>query len=382
MWPLFCAVWSVVSLANPQSDPLPAWNAGPAKATIIEFVAKVTKQGSPDFVPPAERIAVFDNDGTLWAEQPMYSQLLFALDRVKALASQHPEWKEKEPFASLLRGDVKGALAGGEHAILEILAATHVGMTTEEFTQIVKDWLATAKHPGPSGLMSRWCIGPCSNCSPTCRQRIQDLHRLRRRHRVYASWAEAVYGVPPEQVVGSSIKTKFELRNGKPVLVRLPEIDFIDDKAGKAVGINAHIGRARSPRSATPTATSRCWNGQPAGRSALGLIVHHDDPEREFAYDRTSPFGKLDLGLDEASRRGWTVVSMKHDWASIFPGRTHRPHERCSQFLGCRRQWPCPDPPTLGNRVRSLARCRLGSSQVTICQRLIPEQFGFVFAIS
>ena len=208
------------------------------------FVDEVTREGSPDFVPPAERIATFDNDGTLWAEQPMYFQLIFALDRVKALAPQHPEWKEKEPFASLLKGDLKGALAGGEKSLAEIVMATHAGMTTEEFEQIVQNWIATAKHPKTGRLYTEMVYQPMlellaylrANGFKTFIVSGGGIEFMR-------PWTEKVYGIPPEQVVGSSIKTKFELRDGKPVLVRLPELNFIDDKAGKPVGINLHIGR-------------------------------------------------------------------------------------------------------------------------------------------
>src|SRR5881392_680970 len=225
-------------------DPLSSWNDGPTKQAIVAFVAKVSKEGSPDFVPPAERIATFDNDGTLWCEQPMYFQLFFALDRVKTLAPQHPEWKTKEPFASLLKGDVKGALAGGEHAILEIIVATHAGMTTAEFEKVVADWIATAKHPKFK------C--PYTEC--VYQPMIELLAYLRANGfktfivsgggvEFMRPWTERVYGVPPEQVVGSSIKTKFEMRDGSPTLFRLPEVNFIDDKAGKPVGINEHIGR-------------------------------------------------------------------------------------------------------------------------------------------
>ncbi len=239
-----CAPWYVVTLAHAQSDPLPSWNDGPAKATIIEIVAKVAKQGSPNFVPPAERIAVFDNDGTLWAGQPMYFQLFFALDRVQALAPQHPEWNEKEPFASLLQNDVKRALAGGERAMVEIALATHAGMTTEEFEQIVKDWLATAKHPKTRRPYTEMVYQPMlellaylrANGFKTFILSAGGIEFIR-------PWTEEVYGVPPEQVIGSSIKTRFEKRYGKPVLVRLPEVFFIEDGDGKPVAIQKFIGR-------------------------------------------------------------------------------------------------------------------------------------------
>src|SRR5881398_2389446 len=238
--------WLVVFMTTNAlaADPLPSWNEGAVKQSIVEFVAKVSKEGSPDFVPPAERIATFDNDGTLWCEQPMYFQLLFALDRVKTLAPQHPEWKTKEPFASLLKGDVKGALAGGEHAILEIIVATHAGMTTAEFEKIVADWIATAKHPKFKQPYTAMVYQPMvellaylrANGFKTFIVSGGGIEFMR-------PWTEKVYGIPPEQVLGSSGKTKFELQGGKPVLMRLPELGFIDDGPGKPVGINLHIGR-------------------------------------------------------------------------------------------------------------------------------------------
>ena len=303
---------------------LPSWNDGKTKQSIIEFVAKVTKEGAPDFVPPAERIATFDNDGTLWAEQPMYFQLLFALDRVKVLAPQHPEWQDKEPFASLLKGDVKGALAGGEHAMLDIVMATHAGMTTEEFEKIVQEWVATAKHPVTKRPYTEMVYQPMlevlaylrANGFKTFIVSGGGIEFMR-------PWAERVYGVPPEQVIGSSIKTKFEWRDGKPVLVRLPELNFVDDKTGKPVGINEYIGRRPIAAFGNSDGDLEMLQWTTAGRGArLALIVHHTDAEREWAYDRTSSIGRLDKALDEAQARGWTVVDMKRDWKVIYPLET------------------------------------------------------------
>jgi phosphoserine phosphatase len=302
-------------------DSLPSWKDGKAKQSIIEFVTKVTKERSSDFVPPDERIATFDNDGTLWAEQPMYVQLLFALDRVKALASQHPEWKGQEPFASLLKGDVKNALAGGEHAILEIVMATHAGMTTEEFETIVKDWIATAKHPTTKRPYTEMVYQPM----------LEVLAYLRANDfktfivsgggiEFMRPWTEKVYGVPPEQVVGSSIKTRFEVRDGKPVLVRLPELNFIDDKEGKPVGINQHIGRRPIAAFGNSDGDLQMLQWTTAGKGPrFALYVHHTDAEREWAYDRKSSIGRLDKGLDEAREKGWTVVDMKRDWKIVYP---------------------------------------------------------------
>jgi phosphoglycolate phosphatase-like HAD superfamily hydrolase len=240
---LVCALTMTTTIAH-AADSLPSWNDVAAKKSVVEFVAKVTKEGGPDFVPPAERIAVFDNDGTLWAEQPMYFQLFFALDRVKVLAPQHPEWKTKEPFASLLKGDVKGALAGGEPAIFQLVMATHAGMTTEEFEKIVTEWITTAKHPVTKRLYTEMIYQPM----------LEVLGYLRANGfktfivsgggvEFMRPWTETVYGIPPEQVVGSSGKLKFEMRDGKPTLMKLPELNFFDDKVGKPVGIQTYIGR-------------------------------------------------------------------------------------------------------------------------------------------
>src|SRR6266566_1385367 len=301
-------------------DPLPSWNDGKTKQSITEFVAKVTKEGSPDFVPVPERIATFDNDGTLWCEKPMPIQLFFALDRVKELAPQHPEWKTKEPFASLLKGDVKGALAGGEHAILEIIVATHAGMTTAEFEKIVADWIATAKHPKFKRPYTECIYQPMvellaylrANGFKTFIVSGGGIEFMR-------PWTEKVYGIPPEQVVGSSIKTKFEMRDGRPTLFRLPQINFIDDKGGKPVGINEHVGRRAIAAFGNSDGDLEMlqWATLSDG-VRLGLIVHHTDAEREYAYDRQSHFGKLDTALDAAALNKWTVVDMKSDWKRVF----------------------------------------------------------------
>src|SRR6266567_8976390 len=226
------------------ADALPSWQDGAAKKAIVEFVAKVTKEGGPDFVSPAERIAVFDNDGTLWAEQPMYFQLAFALDRVKALAPQHPEWQEKEPYKSALKSDLKGVLAGGEHALLELLAGIHTGMTTEEFEQIVKDWLATAKHPKTERLYTEMVYQPMLELLAYLRANGFKTYIVSGGGVEFMRvWSEEVYGIPPEQVVGSSGKQKFEMRDGRPVLVKVAELDHWDDKEGKPLAIQRFIGR-------------------------------------------------------------------------------------------------------------------------------------------
>jgi phosphoserine phosphatase len=303
------------------ADPLPSWNDTAPKKAIIAFVEKVSKPGSPDFVPVAERIATFDNDGTLWAEQPIYFQLAFALDRVKALAPQHPDWKDKEPFASLLKGELKGALAGGEPAIFQIVMATHAGMTTEEFERTVRDWIATAKHPKTERLYTEMVYQPMlevlaylrANGFKTFMVSGGGIEFMR-------AWAEKVYGIPPEQIVGSSIKTKFEMRDGKPVILRLPELDFIDDKEGKPVAINKFIGRRPILAFGNSDGDLQMlqWTAAGGGVRFMG-IVHHTDAQREWAYDRESAIGRLDKALDEARARGWTVVDMKRDWKRVFP---------------------------------------------------------------
>jgi len=316
-----CVLLTGCATHVPPADPLPSWNDGAARQSIVAFVAKVTQEGTPDYVPPAERIAVFDNDGCLWSEQPVYVQLAFALDRVKALAPQHPEWQTQEPFASLLKGDVAGALAGGEKAIAEIVMATHAGTTTEEFATIVKDWLATARHPATGRPYTGMVYQPMlevlaylrANGFKTFIVSGGGIEFMR-------PWTEQVYGIPPEQVVGSSIRTKYELRDGEPVLVRLPELDFIDDKAGKPVGINQHIGRRPTLAFGNSDGDFEMLEWTTSGEGPrLGVIVHHDDAGREYAYDRKSHIGRLDRGLDEAGRRGWVLVSMKDDWRTIYP---------------------------------------------------------------
>jgi hypothetical protein len=317
----FALLLGLLLPAFARADDLPSWNDGAAKAAIVEFVTRVTTDGGPDFVPVPERIATFDNDGTLWSEQPLYFQLIFMVDRVKALAPQHPEWQTEEPFRSVLAGDVKGALGGGEAAIVKLGMATHAGMTTDEFDKIVTDWLAAARHPKLKRPYTDLVYQPMlellvylrANGFKTYIVSGGGIEFMR-------SFSEKVYGVPPEQVIGSSIKMKFEMREGKPVIVRLPTIDFIDDGPGKPVGIEKFIGRR--PLAAFGNSDGDLqmlqWTAAGAGPRFV-LIVHHTDAEREWAYDRKSPIGKLDKALDAAKERGWTVVSMKDDWKAIYP---------------------------------------------------------------
>jgi phosphoglycolate phosphatase-like HAD superfamily hydrolase len=302
------------------SDSLLSWNDGIAKKAITDFVAKVTKVGGPDYVPIPERIAVFDNDGTLWSEQPMYVQMVFAFDRVKALVPQHPEWKEKQPFKAALEGDMKTLLASGEEGLIELMVATHTGMTTDEFAEIVKKWLATAKNPKTKRLYTEMVFQPMIELMAYMRANGFKTYIVSGGGVEFMRvFSEQVYGVPPEQVIGSTGKTKFEIRDGKPVIVRLPEITFIDDKEGKPVGINQYIGRR--PIAAFGNSDSDFqmleWTTAGAG-PRLAAYVHHDDADREWSYDRNSAIGRLSRGLDEAAKRGWIVVSMKNDWKQIF----------------------------------------------------------------
>jgi hypothetical protein len=304
-----------------QNDPLSSWNDGPAKKAIVEFVAKTTKAGSPDFVPAPERIATFDNDGTLWCEQPMYFQFLFALDRVKVLAPQHPEWKDKEPFKAVLEGDMKAVAESGVKGMLEIVAATHAGMSTAEFEQIVKDWIATAKHPKFQRPYTECVYQPMlellaylrTNGFKTFIVSGGGIEFMR-------PWTEKIYGIPPEQVVGSSIKTQYEMRAGKPVIFRLPEVDFIDDKDGKPIGINSHIGRQPVAAFGNSTGDQQMLEWTQAGGGArLMMLVHHDDAVREYAYGADSKIGTFsDALMAEAKERKWVVISMRNDWKTIF----------------------------------------------------------------
>ncbi|NEK19804.1 HAD family hydrolase [Rhizobium leguminosarum] len=304
-----------------QTDALPSWNNTAPKQAIISFVEKVTKPGSAEFVPEAERIAVFDNDGTLWVEHPMYTQLAFALDRVKALAPQHPEWKETQPFKAVLEGDMKALAASGEKDLVELIMTTHAGMTTTDFQKIVTNWLASARHPKFKRPYTELVYQPM----------IEILAYLRANGfktfivsgggiELMRPWAEKVYGIPPEQVIGSSIKTEFRMQDDTPTLFRLPEVNFIDDKAGKPVGINQQIGRRPIAAFGNSDGDLQMlqWTTMAGAPARLGVLIHHTDEEREYAYDRDTEVGRLDKALDAASIAGWTVVDMKADWKQVF----------------------------------------------------------------
>jgi hypothetical protein len=316
---------ALVTLAQPVAPSgaaaLRSWNDTAARHAIVDFVSRVTREGSPDFVPVAERIATFDNDGTLWAEKPVPFQMMFAFDRVKAMAPQYPDWNSKEPFASILKGDTAGVVASGEHGVLQIVAATHAGMTTDEFTRAVQEWIASARHPKTGWLYTEMVYQPM----------LELLDHLRANGfktfivsgggvEFMRAWAERVYGIPPEQVIGSSGKLKLEMRDGQPVLIKLAELDLLDDKEGKPVGIQSRIGRRPIMAFGNSDGDLQMLQWTMAGPGArFALFVHHDDAVREFAYDRHDTLQKFSVGWDEALAKGWTVVSMRKDWNTVFP---------------------------------------------------------------
>jgi len=308
-------------VARAQGDPLPSWNEGRPKSSILEFVSAVTREGSPDFVPVPERIATFDNDGTLWCEQPMYVQLAFALERVKELSAKHPEWKQKQPFKAVIDNDIPALAKSGEKGLLELILATHAGMTTAEFETIASDWIKTARHPKFDRPYTDLVYQPMLELLAYLRASgFKTFIVSGGGIEFVRPWSERVYGIPPEQVVGTSIKTAFKIDKGVPVLVRLPAVDFIDDGAGKPVGINSHIGRRPIAAFGNSDGDFQMlqWTTAARDRRRFGLIVHHNDAEREYSYDRKSSFGRLDKALDAAASNGWTVVSMKDDWKRVF----------------------------------------------------------------
>ena len=308
-------------VAAAADDPLPSWHDGAAKRAIVAFVQRVTTSGGPDFVPEPERIATFDNDGTLWAEQPLYFQGFFLFDRVKALAPQHPEWQTTEPFKSVLANDMKGVAAAGEKGLMELMAATHAGMTTEEFAATVSDWITTARHPKTKKLYTEMVYQPMLELLAYLRANGFKTYIVSGGGQEFMRpWTERVYGIPPEQVIGSHGELKFELRGGTPVLIKEARVALIDDRAGKPVGIQRFIGRRPIFAFGNSDGDQQMlqWTTAGSGARFMGL-VHHTDAEREWAYDRTSHIGQLDKALDEALAKGWTVVSMKDDWKTIFP---------------------------------------------------------------
>jgi hypothetical protein len=317
----FLAAFSLAAVAQPV-DPLPSWNDGATKKAITDFVARVTTQGGTDFVPPDERIATFDNDGTLWCEQPYYFELAFALDRVKAMAPQHPAWKKQQPFKAVLDRDTQALLDSGKKGLLQIVAATHSGMTTNQFSGFVLDWIASAEHPRFKRPYVSLVYQPMLE--------LLSYLRLNGFKTFIVSgggvefmrpWTQKTYGVPPEQVVGSSGVVKFQIgADGKPELIKLAKVEFIDDGPGKPVGINRFIGRRPILAFGNSDGDLQMlqWTTGTAGARFAG-IIHHTDAEREYAYDRQSKIGRLDKAWDEAKQRGWTIVDMKNDWKKVFP---------------------------------------------------------------
>jgi len=308
-------------MTAPLTDPLPSWNEGAAKASIIKFVKTTTDATSPDYVPPGERIATFDNDGTLWSERPYYFQFAFAIDQIKTRASRHPEWQDNEPFKSMLSNDARTVLTGDQRGLAEVVAATHFGMTTDEFEAEVRKWLASARHPRTDRPYTDMVFQPM----------LEVLNYLRASDfktfivsgggiEFMRTFAEQTYGIPHQQVIGSSGKLKFEIRDGKPILLKLAEIDFIDDYAGKPVSIQHHIGRRPIAAFGNSDGDLQMLQWTTGGDGArFALLVRHTDAIREWEYDRQADIGHLDQALDEATARGWTVVDMKNDWRRVFP---------------------------------------------------------------
>lgn len=314
------ALFVVITPVQAQG-PLASWNDVASKEAIISFVEAVVDPNSSNFIPEAERIATFDNDGTLWSEQPLYFQLAFAIDRVRVLAPQYPEWKEKQPFKAVLEGDMATALAGGEHAIMELVMATHSGITAEEFAEIVRNWIKTARHPKTGECYTKMVYQPMLEVLDYLRANGFKTYIVSGGGIEFMRvFAEDVYGVPPEQVIGSSVKIKFEIREGRPVFVRLPELSFLNDKGEKPVAINHHIGRRPIAAFGNSDGDLQMLQWSDTGENlSLQVYVHHTDDAREWAYDRDSSIGRLDKGLDEAEAKNWTVVDMKNDWAIVYP---------------------------------------------------------------
>lgn len=328
---LLLALFIPLASCASQRDPLPSWNDTATKSRIINFVDDVTSPASPDFIPPVERIAVFDNDGTLWGEQPMYVQVAFAIDRVKALAPQHPEWKTQEPFASVLRNDIKGVAASGEKGLMQIFGATHAGMTVDQFDETVQQWITTARHPTTGLLYTQMAYQPMVELLDYLRDEGFDTFIVSGGGIEFMRpWTERVYGIPPQNVVGSSLKMKYEIPAGIPEIVKLPEVDLIDDKEGKPVGIASHIGMRPVMAFGNSDGDLQMLQYTTIPRSPndnsarFGAFVHHTDAQREYAYDRESHIGRLDKGLDEAPKRGWLLIDMRRDWNTIYVGAPTR----------------------------------------------------------
>lgn len=316
-----CSFFCITLCLSAEADPLPSWNGNTAKAAIINYVEKVTTPGSSDYVDPASRIATFDNDGCLWSEQPIYFQAFYLFDRIRELAPQHPDWKTEEPFASVLKGDTKAALARGEEALIKMGLATHSGMTTGEFHQSVTTWLKTARHPQTGKPFDSMVYQPMLELLAYLRAKGFKTYIVSGGGIDFIrAYAEQAYGIPPEQVIGTSLSTAYDVREGKGVIVKNPELNFINDKAGKPLGIHHHIGRRPIFAAGNSDGDFQMLEWTTTGETpGFGMLVHHDDAEREFAYDRKSHVGRLNKGLDEGPKRGWLIVSMKKDWKTVYP---------------------------------------------------------------
>lgn len=300
---------------------LPSWNEGPSKQAVLNFIETTTTEGSPQFVPLTERIAVFDNDGTLWSEQPIYVQIAFTFDRIKALAPKHPEWKTRQPFKAVLEDDLQGVLATGQKGLFELIAATHAGVDTETFRGIVEHWLKSARHPKTGRPYTEMVYQPMLELLTYLEARGYKTYIVSGGGVEFMRpWTEMVYGIPPERVIGSSIKTKFEIVDGQPRLVGQPELQFIDDGANKPVGIQERIGRRPVMAVGNSDGDREMLLWTTAGQGPrFGMLIHHTDDVREVAYDRDSLIGRLNDALDLAPSKGWIVVDMKREWKEIFP---------------------------------------------------------------
>lgn len=319
---LIVSLLFVVSFSVFASEPLPSWHEGPSKQAVLSFVEKTTTEGSVDFVPNSERIAVFDNDGTLWSEQPIYVQIAFIIDRIKTLASQHPEWQTTQPFQAVLEGDINTLLASGqEKNLFQLIAATHAGMSTDAFRETVQAWLKTARHPKTGRLYTEMVYQPMLELLALLESRGYKNYIVSGGGIDFMRpWTEKVYNIPPERVIGSSIKSKFEIVNGEPQIIGLPEIQFIDDKENKPIAIQERIGRRPVIAVGNSDGDLAMLLWTTAGKGPrLGILIHHTDDIREVAYDRNSSIGRLNKALDQAPLKGWTVVDMKHEWRNIFP---------------------------------------------------------------
>jgi len=325
LWVFWLILSATVAVAQ-ASDPLPSWNDGHSKQAILAFMERVTTPGSPDFVPPAKRIATFDNDGTLWPSHPMYTQLAFALDRIKTLAPRHPEWRTQQPFKAVLDNDLEALAVGGEKGMIELVMASHAGMSTAQFEAIVTEWLDKARHPRFKRPYTELAYQPMLELLTFFRANGFKTYIVSGGGVAFMRpMTEKVYGIPPEQVVGSTIKIEYQVRDGEPVLMRLPKIDFIDDKSGKPVGINTFIGRRPVAAFGNSAGDREMleWTGAGSGRRLM-MLVFHDDAEREYAYGPANGLPNTHFGtfpqslMDEAKEKGWIVISVKNDWGRVF----------------------------------------------------------------